>query len=378
MADLPSPRSPRYRSLDFWRGVACLLVVVFHASYDVRVADEPQPFRAIFRAVSYLWLGVPMFFVISGYCIAAACDSARRRERAVGHYFFRRFRRIFPPYWIAVALSLLLVTAFALAGRADVFHDGWHDFPRPGEISLTQWIGNLSLTEGWRGHLVADEGKWFLGHAWSLGYEEQFYALCGLVLFTMPRRFFEGLILVTLGAVVLRAASSALGFARSGLFFDGYWLLFAAGATVYYKVNYAGRAGQRAVDAALLALFAASAWLLSTTGSDFAVSLVVSFAFALLLSLLHSRDEAIHKSPWTRPVTFCGVMCYSLYLVHWPVAKAVSHGLYLAGVRGGALTLLLVIPCSVAASVAAARAFHVHVERRFLNPPADIRTGNAP
>src|SRR5262245_59887486 len=69
MADLPSPRSPRYRSLDFWRGVACLLVVVFHASYDVRVADEPQPFRAIFRAVSYLWLGVPMFFVISGYCI---------------------------------------------------------------------------------------------------------------------------------------------------------------------------------------------------------------------------------------------------------------------------------------------------------------------
>jgi peptidoglycan/LPS O-acetylase OafA/YrhL len=378
MADLPSPRSPRYRSLDFWRGVACLMVVVFHASYDVRIDEEPDPFRAIFRVVSYLWLGVPMFFVISGYCISAACDSARRRERAVGHYFFRRFRRIFPPYWIAVGLTLITVTAFTLAGRSDVFHGGWHDFPRPNELSLSQWLGNLSLTEGWRGHLVADEGKWFLGHAWSLGYEEQFYALCGLVLFTMPRSFFTGLILVTLGAVLLRGASSALGFPRSGLFFDGYWLLFAAGAMVYYKVNYAGRAGQRAVDAAFVVLLAASAWLVFKNRSDFAVSLVVCFAFALLLSVLHRRDEALHKSAWTRPVTFCGVMCYSLYLVHWPVTKAVSHGLFLAGVKGGVWTLFLVIPCSVAASVAVARAFHIHVERRFLNAPADTKIDNAP
>ncbi len=369
MADLPTPRSPRYRSLDFWRGVACLMVVVFHASYDVRADAEPEPLRSLFRVVSYLWLGVPMFFVISGYCISAACDAARRKPRAVGYYFYRRFRRIFPPYWAAVGFTLLVVSAFALAGRPDVFHDGWNDFPRPGGLRVAQWLGNLSLTEGWRGHLVGEEGIWFLGPAWSLGYEEQFYALSGLVLFTIPRRFFTGILLVTGAAVLLRGASSLFGIPRSGLFYDGYWLLFAAGAMVYYNVNYAGRSSQRLMSAAFGALLAASALFLAQTGSAFAVSLVMSFAFALLLSGLHGRDEAIHTSPWTRPATLCGAMSYSLYLVHWPVTKAVSRGLFLAGIKGGLLTLLVTIPGCVAASLVVARAFHVHVERRFLNAP---------
>jgi peptidoglycan/LPS O-acetylase OafA/YrhL len=376
MADLPLPRSPRYLSLDFWRGVACLMVVVFHASYYVRAEEEPAPFNSIFRGISYLWLGVPMFFVISGYCISAASDAARRKPRSVGYYFFRRFRRIFPPYWIAVGLTVVVVTIFTLAGRPDLFHDGWHDFPRPAWLSPIEWIGNLSLTEGWRGHLMGAEGVWFFGHAWSLGYEEQFYALCGLILFTMPRRFFTGMILITLLAGLLRGASSLLGFPRSGLFFDGYWLLFAAGSLVYYNVNYAGLTGQRIGAALLGLLLAASALFLLQTRADFAVSLVVCFAFALLLFALHKRDEAIHTSPWTRPVTFCGVMCYSLYLVHWPVTKAVSHGLYLAGVKGGMLTLLVTIPSCVAASVAVARAFHVLVERRFLNTPPNTTIKN--
>jgi peptidoglycan/LPS O-acetylase OafA/YrhL len=377
MADLPTPRNPRYRSLDFWRGVACLLVVVFHASYYVRAASEPAALRAIFRVISHFWLGVPMFFVISGYCISAACDGARRKPRSVGYYFYRRFRRIFPPYWIAVGLTVLVVSIFALAGRSDLFHDGWNDFPRPSELSLAQWIGNLSLTEGWRGHVTGGEGIWFFGHAWSLGYEEQFYALCGLVLFTISRQFFTGLILVTLAAVGLRAASALFGIPRSGLFYDGYWLLFAAGAVVYYQVNYAGRAGQRAINALLSALLAASGVFLLRARSDFAISLVACFAFALLLSALHKRDASLCASAWARPITFCGVMCYSLYLIHWPVTKAVSHGLYIAGVKGGSLTLLVTIPCCVAASVALARAFHVHVERRFLNAPADIKAANA-
>ena len=47
-----------------------------------------------------MWAGVPIFFVISGYCISATADSARRKGLPARTYFWRRFRRIFPPYWI--------------------------------------------------------------------------------------------------------------------------------------------------------------------------------------------------------------------------------------------------------------------------------------
>lgn len=92
-ADAGIPRAPRYDSLDIWRGVACLAVVVFHvAAQDRRVEAVP----AVSAVLAKLWLGVPMFFVISGYCIAATCDSSRRRDRSFAWYMQRRVRRIFP------------------------------------------------------------------------------------------------------------------------------------------------------------------------------------------------------------------------------------------------------------------------------------------
>src|SRR6266571_8747304 len=90
------PRNPRYRSLDFWRGVACLMVVVYHASFYAQANLAGTDFVAglTYKLISYMWIGVPIFFAISGYCITASSDSARRKPRAVQQYFWRRFRRI--------------------------------------------------------------------------------------------------------------------------------------------------------------------------------------------------------------------------------------------------------------------------------------------
>src|ERR1041385_8984713 len=104
-ATLPTPRSPRYYSLDMWRGIACLMIVVFHATFYAREAVHPTgglPDKFLGLA-GKLFIGVPLFFVISGYCISAAADSARRRQNTVPSYFRRRFRRIYPPFWAAVA-----------------------------------------------------------------------------------------------------------------------------------------------------------------------------------------------------------------------------------------------------------------------------------
>ena len=92
----------------------------------------------------------------------------------------------------------------------------------------------------------------------------------------------------------------------------------------------------------------------------------------------HPLDRRLSGSPFAAPVSWCGLMCYSLYLVHWPVCKGLSHALYAAGVDTPRLTVLVTMPACLAASIAAAWPFHVLVERRFLNPPSAAVSPSAP
>jgi peptidoglycan/LPS O-acetylase OafA/YrhL len=99
----------RFHSLDAWRGLACLMIVALHASFYVRFDGLPETTRVeypigsrLLWAVSRMGIGVQLFFVISGYCIAATADNARQSRLGVPQYFIRRVRRIFPPYWAAL------------------------------------------------------------------------------------------------------------------------------------------------------------------------------------------------------------------------------------------------------------------------------------
>ncbi len=202
-AALPQPRAPRYKSLDLWRGVACLMVVVFHAIgyspyYRALVAGtEPvcgegwlnRLAHVLQAGLSELWLGVPMFFVISGYCISATLDSQRRKPLSVARYFHRRFRRIYPPYWIALALTAGCVALFYFTPLPNLFSDEAPPF-YPWRLTPAQWLGNITLTETWRYHALGDPPGQFLGIMWTLCYEEQFYAVAGLILLLSPRRIF--------------------------------------------------------------------------------------------------------------------------------------------------------------------------------------------
>jgi peptidoglycan/LPS O-acetylase OafA/YrhL len=63
---------------------------------------------------------------------------------------------------------------------------------RPWWYSGWQWLGNLTLTESWRWHAIGDQRAHFPAQAWTLCYEEQFYAVVGLLLAISRRRFFSG------------------------------------------------------------------------------------------------------------------------------------------------------------------------------------------
>jgi peptidoglycan/LPS O-acetylase OafA/YrhL len=374
---LPNPRTPRYQTLDLWRGLACLMIAVLHAAHCASEGAEATNLagRKILWGISKMGAGVPMFFVISGYCIAATSDSTRRRPSAPEQFFLRRFRRIYPPFWAIAALSLLLASALAFAGQADLVSSEYALIPQPSRLSASQWLGNVTLTETWRHHLFGDPPLKILGPSWTLCYEEQFYAVCGLILMIAPGRFFAGIVVVTL---ITLAVAPIGGTAIEGFFFDGRWLMFAEGVAVYSVLNYWERR-PRGVALFAILLCAVAAYRYGVPGvsanailRDRLWELIVSTSFGLILAVLHPWDLRTAGARTLRPLAVCGQMCYSLYLVHWPITAVMTTAAYRAGIRGVWPTLLVVAPLTLAASLGASWLFHLVVERRFLNPPVAL------
>jgi peptidoglycan/LPS O-acetylase OafA/YrhL len=316
-----------------------------------------------------LWIGVPLFFVISGYCIAATADRTRLRGSSLTSYFARRFRRIYPPLWIAIVLSVLffvVVDVMMLPGLLS--HEPWAQL-RPWWFSPWQWFGNITLTETWRHYVVGGPRGHFPGQAWTLCYEEQFYAVVGLLLL-LPRHFFRGATIVTGLTLVTLWVAQRAAWNIEGFFFDGNWLMFAAGILVYYTSNYGRRRHQQASVVILLASALLSGYL-PVRGS------AVAFSFAAALVVLKPFDRSLVSLAAIRPITVCGEMCYSLYLVHQYPVRAISAGLARGGAESGLATLLVTVPLCVLAAVGVGWLFHLHVERRFLNAPSTDLRGTA-
>ena len=369
---LPSDRDRRYYLLDFWRGIACLMVIVFHASfYATRNPEVPLNGHLLAWIASQtvkLFAGVPIFFVISGYCITAACDAARWKPNSVQQFFLRRFRRIFPPYWILLAASAVVIATISWLGFPNLFCDVVYPLPQVSSLTVSQWIGNITLTETWRPILFHDRNGLFLTHAWTLCYEEQFYAMCGIALFLSRHHFFLTITGIT-AAVALFLAAVFLGIATPlpGFFFDGHWLIFAAGVLIYYRLHHASGARGVWLDVCLVAAVIETFILHHTCGDVMFDQWWWGFAFALLIRILYRWDLRIASSIWTRPVALCGVMCYSLYLVHWPIVKGLSHLLFLGGLKNPWIAFTVTVPLCIFVSILVAWIFHVFVERKFLN-----------
>jgi len=353
-----------------------LFVVIFHSvctGYGLAFPDGPGSLAPVLAVVKRLWIGVPLFFVISGYCVTASADAARRRPNSGLKFFRRRFRRIYPPYWawFTIAALLIWVTERLSPGFfGDIY------IPNPRAFTHGQWFGNLTLTESWRWHLTGGVEAALLSPSWTLCYEEQFYALMGLVLLIARRHFFGALALLTGIVLVGVLVLPSLGFSTMGLFLDGKWFMFAAGVLAYYAINYAP---QRALIWFSLPLGCALLWslakpelLLLPRVNEPNQSYFSAFLFAWLLILLHGRDRPLSQARLLRPLAFCGEMCYSLYLIHWPVVTLVSWAFSHLGLRNPWLIFLLGLFCCLSAAIATARLFHRLVERRFWN------TGYAP
>lgn len=375
MSATPSPpHDPRYQALDAWRGVACLMVVLHHAGFAVLWGEASGSSAGDWARWGVVWplrqmdLGVPLFFVISGYCIAASLEGHRRRGASSWAFLGRRVKRIYPPYWAALLVFALTTWGLDRLGL-HWLHDGGHslELDSPFDLNRAQWLGNLTLTETWRP--LAWRGppaSVFTRVGWSLCYEEQFYLVSFLVLLVAPRRLF-GVLAAATGLIVgyrLFAFDSGWLAGIDGAF-PYLWHEFAVGLGVYWRLVRADSAqGRRAIEGLLVALLGVGV----ATGYR---ETAVAGGFGLALIALRGWDRPAGWLGWV------GRRSYSLYLIHLPVCTVGIEWLYGLGIVEFWPRVLVTIPLVSAASVLAGWAFFEGVESRFLNAPASRRLPGA-
>ncbi len=337
-ASLPLPARPQRDArvdsagkehvIDAMRGFAALLVAYFHCRQVTWVGMESfhhsvghaLNFSSI---VAYLTLpiawgsaGVPIFFVISGYCIhrGGALRLAQDPNYTLdtANFWARRLARIYP-----VLLAALLLT-FAL---------DWCSFQLPPvnhklrEIGLHAFLVNLFSLQGVAGKTYGSNGA-----LWTLSLEVQFYAIYPL-LFALRRRL--GMTSL-LALVALVNIVSAVVLERHDLqFFTSYWFSWTLGAWIAdaraQKTSAKDARPASNVLYAVAAVLVALGCMAFHFGQYRAFQLcALGFAFYLYKALERSAVE----TPIARVLSRFGDFSFSLYLIHLPILVLLSSLLY--------------------------------------------------
>jgi peptidoglycan/LPS O-acetylase OafA/YrhL len=292
--------------LDVLRGVAILAVVFFHGlgwSIPEHTSITPAA-RMLGSATHAGWLGVNLFFVISGFLITGILLDTRHQHNYRGNFYVRRALRILPLY-----LATLLLAKFALGLHAAYI------------VMCVFYAANLDVYF----HSIGPN----YSPLWSLAVEEQFYLVWPLFIRSSSRRV---LTCVCLGLAVVSPILRGLSVNRFQWLGDAYsttWLVcdnLAWGAliAIFLRSHWATSRSTRLLTASLslisVALFAVLAGLhLLTRRQSLGAALqpvpfLALFCVMLLLALRFGRHPQVLR--WSAPIRFFGYISYGLYLLH--------------------------------------------------------------
>jgi peptidoglycan/LPS O-acetylase OafA/YrhL len=180
MNETETVRPGRIPQLDGVRGVAILLVLIWH--FLVAPAGEPST-RALLHFLHGLrlsWSGVDLFFVLSGFLIGGILIDNRDSRNYFQVFYFRRICRIFPLYFLWLLLFVIARFLFGAATGSE---------PLSSEFSpLLPWWSYLTFSQNIASAHSGFFGAQWLGVTWSLAVEEQFYLLLPFMLRFVPSR----------------------------------------------------------------------------------------------------------------------------------------------------------------------------------------------
>lgn len=323
--DHVSVKPPTYHTLDAWRGVASLWVVAYHMSLVILVSYPALIALPLYRFAGFGSLGVQMFFVISGYCIANAGYKCLDRDQGFLPFMSARLRRIYPPMWFALtfaaalsALAALLVSTHHIKSSVMAEHGVLHQ-------SLSYYISNLTLTQG------LSRQPFLLAQCWTLCYEMAFYLLIGLML--VPSMVFRPrLPLLTMLHVLTSFVLILLILVPRwvGYPFD-LWPQFGLGILVFDVLTHPARKAPKVwmmiVSTLVLVFVSAHSYLIGMFGESSQTSFLFCLLFAGVIVCLYKYEIKFQTILPVKLLMSVGVFSYSLYLTHTFIIGVVNQAL---------------------------------------------------
>jgi len=357
--------------IDVLRGIASLAVAVFHSMPALWVGmyhplavhfskfDRIVAFASIPAHFGYA--GVMLFFLLSGFVIHLPNASGSQFEYR--SYLARRFWRIYPPYAMALALSVAVWIAFP---GAVVFHGSWaliakaffmlQNYPHGSVSGLAplQMVRNFAL--------------------WSLPVELELYLVYPIVLYALRRWGRRNISVAVIAVSVLATILDLLprnhngwlaaiaGFAPT---FLHYWAVWCSGAWLAEclasgRVPRWSRIWSGVFFTAMVLSLAAREYLkLSPDIEDYLWA--TTFFCTLNWLLLNRSARYMLDNRFFSPMRFLGKISYSLYLIHLPVFFAIAG--YVLANRGYKTTNFLVCLGATVVAIAAASIMYEVIEK---------------
>jgi len=306
-----------FPELDGIRGIAICLVLVFHCK---SIASPSTPLASFYVTVASIgWIGVDLFFVLSGFLITAILLDTFDSQNYFRSFYTRRILRILPLYYVSVAIWTL-ANWLLPSNRLESSH---------AIATLSYWF----YLQNWL-PLFGISPPTVLIHFWSLAVEEQFYLIWPILIrFTAKRGSAQSLCIVTvLGAVLLRAVLVLFGSTEIAFYFtlsrvDA--LAFGACVAVCFKLHRTLVPFRR--PGVVLFLFGSAIVLLimfqqqGFYNLNPLVLLVGTFPLGLafgcfLIVLLTSPGFGLLRVFFrNRVLKFFGQISYGIYVFHWPI-----------------------------------------------------------
>ncbi len=307
--------SDRIPALDGLRGIAILLVLLLHFGQFGHGLPAPTVLvdRIFIRLARTGWMGVDLFFVLSGFLITGILTDTKGDRRYFGQFYARRVLRIFPLYYAALALFLVVLPA--LLPNHWVLRDLQAD-------AVWYWTYLYNMKVAATGFQPSSA----LGHFWSLCVEEQFYLVWPfLVLYLSKKNVLIACAFAVVAALMIRLALSVTGY----VVLPDVWTLarmdaLAVGAFIAVLFRLPGGlaimrrwAPHIAVAAGIPLGILLRYDVALATVSHTLVALL--FGAVLILCLSASPLTVLGKATGASVLRFFGRYSYALYVFHPPL-----------------------------------------------------------
>jgi peptidoglycan/LPS O-acetylase OafA/YrhL len=364
--------------LDGIRGWSALFVVFHHVWQFVIASPGAQPLPRWFSAMTIFKFGtyaVAIFIVLSGYCLmlAVARTPGAVLTRGIGDFVVRRARRILPPYYAALLLSIGLLLVMPALQRPTASQ--W-------DIALPAFSAGSLVTHFGLVHNVFRDWQWKINSPmWTVALEWQIYFLYAFLFLPVWRRL--GPLMTLALAWTLAVVPIALGGGFAGTWFIGCFALGMYGAGVSFSPGERRIPGRdlpwaklSAAGVLVVALIAAldRRWHAPAALPDTVV------AFTAMAYIIATTRRLQQGGPRPRLMRFfahplsasLGAFSYSLYLIHFPLVAILYLGLralHLSPVVMFSALCLVGVPLIIAVTYA----FHRLFERPFMHTAREVR-----